>query len=357
MSDDEFDGTWEELDGEEFLRRHSSGPKVDDLPPLTPEEWRGRTLPPRDKLLGEWMSTTSRILLTADTGLGKTNFCMAIAAHAAVGQDFLHWRARRPAKVLYIDGEMSRRLFQCRIDDVVRRLGESPDNLFCLSNEDVENFPPLNTPEGLAFLEGFIEKLGGVDFIFFDNVMALIQGDQKDELGWTAVLPLINRLTKRGIGQLWVHHTGHDASRGYGTKTREWRMDTVIHLTAVERADADICFQFEFRKARERTPASRTDFQDVMVALVEDKWIGTVGVSREKPSPLETSMLKAFDDLVRDNKAVQRSDGQWAVKHDDWKNECSRRSITESDARFRSGKSRLVQKNFIECDGDWAWRT
>jgi hypothetical protein len=359
MKDDEFDDTMGvvEMDGEEFLRAHSSTSPGAEIINLKVEDWRNRELPPPDKLLREWMTTTSRILLTADTGLGKTNLCMAIAGNMAAGLDFLHWRAHRPARVLYIDGEMSRRLYKCRIEDLVRRLGFVPDDLLCLSSEDVENFQPLNTPEGRAWLDDLLARIGDVDFIFFDNIMALIQGDQKDEIGWTAVLPLVNSLTKRGIGQLWVHHTGHDASRGYGTKTREWRMDTVVHLMKVERADTDICFQFEFRKARERTPESRADYQDVTIALVEDKWDGTVGVSRGKASELETSMLKALDDLVKDGKAVQRPDGHWAIKQDDWKRECTRRSITESDGRFRSGKSRLVRKNFIECDGDWAWRT
>jgi RecA-family ATPase len=128
MKDDEFDGDlWEELDGDEFLRRHSSRSSETLIFPYTVEEWLSRELPPPDRLLGAWMTTTSRILLAADTGLGKTNLCMALAAHAAAGENFLHWRARRQAKVLYIDGEMSRGLYQCRIADTVRRLGCRPD--------------------------------------------------------------------------------------------------------------------------------------------------------------------------------------------------------------------------------------
>jgi hypothetical protein len=252
---------------------------------------------------------------------------------------------------------MSRSLFKRRIEDVVRRLGCHPDTLFCVSSEDLKNFPPLNTPEGMAYLNARLSDIGGVDFIEFDNVMALIQGDQKDELGWTQVLPLVNALTERRIGQLWIHHTGHDASRGYGTKTREWRMDTVIHLTAVERAASDICFQFEFRKARERTPESRADYQDVTIALVEDKWLGTVGINQGKPSPAEAKMLEAFDDLVKDGKVVQRADGHWTVTRDDWESECLRRGIVKSKDQFRTNRSRLVHKNHIECDGDWSWRT
>jgi hypothetical protein len=134
-------------------------------------------------------------------------------------------------------------------------------------------------------------------------------------------------------------------------------MDTVVHLMAVDRADTDIQFQFEFRKARERTPETRSDYQDVTIALVEDKWIGTVGISRGKPSPAEAKVLEAFDDLVKDGKAVQRADGHWAVKQDDWEQECDRLGIATRGNKFRSYKSRLVHKNFIRCDGDWSWRT
>jgi hypothetical protein len=116
--------------------------------------------------------------------------------------------------------------------------------------------------------------------------MALTVGDQKDEDSWSKVLPLVSSLTKRRVGQLWIHHTGHDASRSYGSKTKEWRMDTTIHLTAIERSDTDVSFQLEFRKARERTPETRADFADVNIALVDDKWWSSGAILRERKNPL-----------------------------------------------------------------------
>ena len=47
--------------------------------------WLGRDIPDADLLLGPF-STTSRGLFSADTGLGKTNFCMALAAAMAEGR-------------------------------------------------------------------------------------------------------------------------------------------------------------------------------------------------------------------------------------------------------------------------------
>ena len=68
-----------------------------------------------------WLSTTSRAVLTAPTGLGKTNFAMALAFAIADGAAFLPWRGSgRAARVLYIDGEMSKRLLKARLADAAR---------------------------------------------------------------------------------------------------------------------------------------------------------------------------------------------------------------------------------------------
>jgi AAA domain len=116
--------------------------------PLTIEQWLQRDLPDPDYLLGSWLTTTTRALFVADTGLGKTNFAMALGMHVAEGTDFLHWRARRPTNVLFIDGEMSRQLLKTRIADAVARLGSRPAGFCALSHEDVENFAPINSEAG-----------------------------------------------------------------------------------------------------------------------------------------------------------------------------------------------------------------
>jgi hypothetical protein len=283
---------------------------------------------------------------------------MAWSAHRAAGVDFLHWRAHRPARSLYIDGEMSRTLLKERVTDVTRRRGFVPDGWYVLSKEDIENFPPLNTPEGVAILNVLLNQVGGIEFIDFDNCMALLAGDHKDEIGWTQALPLVSSLTKRRIGQLWIHHTGHDASRSYGTKTREWRMDTTIHLTKEEHDDVDISFKLEFRKARERRPDNRADFETVTVALVDDKWETTGRVIREKgkPSDAEVGLLRVFDQLIRSPTMFMHKE-HMAVHSEQWRSECLRQGVVKTKNFFTSYRCRLVNKNLIECDGEISWRT
>lgn len=323
--------------------------------PLTVKEWLSRDLPLPDRLLGEWLTTTSRVYVSADTGLGKTSLTLAIAVHCGAGLEFLRWRCHRRARVLFIDGEMSRRLLKRQIHEAVTRLGIEPEGALFLSREDIENFPPLNTPAGILWLLQFVADLN-IDLIIFDNVMALLEGDQKDEVSWNAVLPLVSELTKRNIGQIWIDHTGHDATRGYGSKTKQWRMDTVIHLTAVERADTDICFTLEFRKARERTPETRADFESITVSLIEDQWIEEgAGRRQGKPSNQELSVLEVLNELVGGSNVVTHK-GHRAVHNEAWKGECLRRGVLTGDAAFRACRSRLVQKNLIECDGELAWK-
>jgi hypothetical protein len=154
------------------------------VPPLKISEWLSRDLPSPDFIMGDWLSTTSRALLVGPTGLGKTNFALALALHAAAGTDFLHWRGRRPSIVLYIDGEMARRLLRSRIDGAATRLGQTPPGFHALSHEDVEGFAPLNTPAGQAYIEWLIEQIGKPDLIVFDSIMCLLAGEMKEGEPW-----------------------------------------------------------------------------------------------------------------------------------------------------------------------------
>ena len=65
------------------------------------------------------------------------------------------------------------------------------------------------------------------------------------------ILPYVRSMTRRSIGQIWFHHTGHDESRSYGTKAREWQMDIVALMERVDLPGADLAFTLKFTKARE----------------------------------------------------------------------------------------------------------
>lgn len=249
--------------------------------------WHTRRIEPPECLLGEIITRTTRMFLGGPTGKGKTHLGLALAAGMASGQGFAHWRAARAARVLYIDGEMPRDLVQERLRDLTRREPNAvmDHRLFALCAEDAEDLAnrwpdlgqmqPLNTPAGRDFVLALVKKIEP-DCIIFDNRMSLLTGDMKEELPWTETMPLVQELTRKRIAQIWIDHTGHDASHIYGSKTKEWSFDAVALLEPVENAAADVCFRLRFTKARRRKPSNRADFEPVLLTLADDAWTTTL---------------------------------------------------------------------------------
>ncbi len=240
--------------------------------PLTLDQWADRKLPERDFLLGSIFTTTTRAMLSAKTGLGKTHLGFAFGFAIGAAVSFCHWKGHRKARVLIVDGEMSVELVKERLADVEKRTGCRPSTVYVLCREDASNMPPLDTLEGQHWLDDLIESLGGVDFLILDSVMALTTGDLREEESWKPVIPWMLSLTKRRIGVLWINHTGHDESRSYGTSTREWQLDVVMIAEKVDDPDADIALRLTFTKARQRRPETREDFETVVLRLKDDVW-------------------------------------------------------------------------------------
>src|SRR5262249_6130470 len=139
----------------ETVELHEIGepPNSVKLPPLTLAWWDDRDLPEPTFMCGRWLTTTSRVIVNAPTGLGKSMWTLGLGMAIAAQRDFLHWKAaERPFRVLYIDGEMSNRLLRDRLRDERRRLGCRPETFYALSHEDIQ-LQPLNTPGGQKQIE------------------------------------------------------------------------------------------------------------------------------------------------------------------------------------------------------------
>jgi AAA domain len=349
---------------------------------LSIEAWAKRDIPSPDRLLGDLITKTTRMFLVGRTGLGKTLLGLAIAAGIASGQGFLHWSSSRPARVVYLDGEMPAELIKPRAIDAMRRLGVPipPENLL-IFGRDIEararricpSLPPfaaLNTDEGRLFMVALLAAIGDVDMVIFDNVMSLIAGDMKDEVPWSETMSLVAMLTDMRIGQLWLDHTGHNTDRQYGSSTKAWRFDAVGLMTPLADGKPDpqvtaFTLSFDYPgKARRRTPDNWQEFQPRTIRLVDDQWEGEPvepqvvrKVSRVGPA------ARAQYDALSDALVVSPKPGQTTKAA--WYAECVRLGLADavpSDATgrerdqkmksFRARLSELKVAGWIGVNGD-----
>jgi len=140
-------------------------------------------------------------------------------------------------------------------------------------------------------------------------------------------------------------------------------MDTVIHLDAVKRADTDVSFALTFKKARGRTPATRFDFQDVKIALVEDRWEHELTDVRRlgKISPQTGKALDALTNVLASDRAVTLSTNRRAAHRAHWQAECALLGLIDQgkphSARtlFNKFRRELVAANRIACEQDFSW--
>lgn len=321
--------------------------------------WNKREIAPLDPLLGDLFTTTSRVMLAGPTGLGKTNLMMAAGFAMADGADFLHWRGcGGQRRVLYIDGEMPRRLLKARIDDAARRHGSRPPSFFAFNREDFEDMPPLDTAPGQQYVDSVIEALGGVDMLMLDNLQALTVGEMREPESWRRILPWVRQLTSRRMGQVWGHHTGLNEAHPYGDKSKEWQLDTVVLLEAVERPWADIAFKMKFTKARERTPDNRADFEPQIITLERDQWFSapveppkrqSAAPRAKPPSPVGVKFHDALTDaLAHIGERRPEAAGLPSVTMAQWQAELDRLGLLPDGDDAKKKRSALVSKYRIE---------
>jgi putative DNA primase/helicase len=131
--------------------------------------------PEREMLLSPILPRQGLCLLHAMRGVGKTFISLSVAyAVASGGKIFDRWQALRPARVLFIDGEMPARTLQERLASIIAgSISEppSPDYLRILTPDMQDGpMPNLATQEGQEKVEPF---LADADLIVIDNLATL----------------------------------------------------------------------------------------------------------------------------------------------------------------------------------------
>ena len=217
----------------------------DDLTFLSATELAAATLPAETPILAPILSTKSLALLYGPRGLGKTFLALGIARAAAAGASFLGWRAPRPHRVLYIDGEMAAVQMQQRL----RHFGPVPEDLrFLLA--DLNCGPVLDLVHGDS-QERLMARWGDPELVVLDNLASLAGLRRGNPDRWHELHRFLMVQRQCGRGILMIHHAN---KRGLqrGTGRREDILDLVM---AIRRPNGwqpgdGTEFEIHFEKAR-----------------------------------------------------------------------------------------------------------
>ena len=243
-------------------------------------------LPEPEALLDPILSSNSLALLYGPRGFGKSFLALAIARAAASGGSFLGWRARRPHRVLYIDGDMAAR-------DLKRRLlllGDVPATLEIMHADMQGGILP-----DLGYLEGQLQLVanwGHPELVVIDNLASLVGFNTGDYDRWGDLQTFLIKQRRYGRAMLLVHNANKKGEQR-GTNRREDVLDLVMALRRPVDYDPrqGARFEIHFEKARGLYGDAT---QPIEASLKTD----ARGLARWKWRPVEESDLDRVVNLL-----------------------------------------------------------
>ncbi len=215
------------------------------LPVHSAPELAAVQLPPRETILDPILANDSLALLYGPRGLGKTFVALGIARAAAAGESFLGWRATRPHRVLFVDGEMSAIDMQQRL----ALFGPPPPSLdFMLAHFNRGRSLDLSHHESHRRL---MMSWDNPELVVLDNLASLAGFRSGDADRWHELQRFLVVQRQLGRAVLMVHHAN---KRGLqrGSSRREDLLDLVLAMRRPPEwlpGDAT-SFEIHFEKAR-----------------------------------------------------------------------------------------------------------
>jgi putative DNA primase/helicase len=211
-------------------------------------------LPERREWLAPLICAGSLGMIYARPGIGKSYFCLWLAAALAGGRDFLKWSGGALARVLYIDGEMGIRELKERFAELNRR-EESELSKLNVTFVCPESFDNLITPfiNETSGQQVYSRAMQNFDVLILDNYCSLTRPgkNESDQQMWAAVQPWLTGLRAQDKCVLLVHHAGKSGDQ-LGTSTKEFALDWCLNFYKPADYEDDQGARFNIRFAKGR---------------------------------------------------------------------------------------------------------
>ena len=292
-----------------FVPAYRRGIKV-----LDGEELLTTEFPLRTTIMSPWLPDKGLAMLYAERGIGKTWIALGAAHAIASGGEFLCWRAERPRKVLYIDGEMPAHTLQERYAAIVRAsMKDAPRENFRLAAADCQpdGLPDLSSEEAQRFYDAAIAD---AELIICDNLSTLAHGlreNEADSFGPVQSWMLEQRAAGRSV--LLVHHAGKGGGQR-GTSRKEDTLDTAISLSRPPGYSAAEGARFEVRFTKNRGFWGR-DAEPFEARFVDGAWTTSEIISDDSDESLHAWRAQGMSIRgIAERSGLSKSDIQRRLK-------------------------------------------
>lgn len=197
--------------------------KYQKIKVLNFKDFLDHKMPPKESILSPVLKQSDLAMIYAKRGIGKTFLAIEIAyAVANGGSLFGKWKASKPRKVLFIDGEMCFNEIQERFLSIAQReqVKVNPEFIKIIT-PDIQEMcvPDLSTINGQKTID---ELLEGVEFVVLDNLSTLCRtGKENESESWIIVQQWILSLRRKNIAVLLIHHAGKSGEQRGNSKKED----------------------------------------------------------------------------------------------------------------------------------------
>lgn len=247
-----------------------------EIKPLTIDEMIASKPSPKEYILYPWLPKQGLALIHAAAGTGKTFFTLNVAYAIAGGGNFLKFKAPKPKKILYVDGEMSYIDIYNRVMDMIRQQGDIDfRNNWLIYNPEKSNniVPKICTPEGQSFYNDKIKEYG-IDVLILDNLATLSLIDTSNTKEWAIIQNWFIHLRSQGTSVILIHHEGKNGTYR-GTSNMTDCMNTVIRLSELVDMSSEneitnsLRMKIEYKKSRDFGGKDALSFE---ANFCSDRW-------------------------------------------------------------------------------------
>jgi KaiC/GvpD/RAD55 family RecA-like ATPase len=286
------------------------------------EDFKDEEEGPVDYLISPLLQKDAIHMVHGPSGAGKSYFIGHQLYGLAVGKGVGPFTVARPARVLYIDGEMGERTIRARTRGFVRAYGLDRDGNFMLWSP---YFAPKGVDINLNVLDPehqqriiLMATKHKAEVVVIDNIRTCTKGMvENDSDAWEELNRFWRKLRQLGFTVVFVHHD--NKSKEDGTYSGSTNAITVVEVQIPVKpmSTAKAEEYSEAERNRSRGPDGRAE-RDITHAIVVDL---AGAKNREKDLSIHKKMELVYVRELEDGKVTMHG----------WKDKADEKALREAD--------------------------